>query len=102
MNGVLAVAASATATPDTIGGNTENLSSMHKHRQMKTGTVCLSHATGVGVLQETLQQGIMPLTRGLNTGRHDIHGQKSVQFIKPAKFQFYARGVQRSVAFAAQ
>jgi hypothetical protein len=73
MNGILAIPTPATATAQTIGSDTKNLATMHKHSKMKTGTVALSQPSGIWILQKTIEQGIMPLPSGLNTGRHILH-----------------------------
>lgn len=66
MNGILTVAASATATAYAIGGNTDDFTSVNKHGNVKAGAVCLTHPTSIGIIKKVLEQGIVPLTSGLH------------------------------------
>lgn len=73
MNRVLAIAATAAATANTIRRYAQNPPTMYQHRQMKACAVCLPQATCVGILQKTIEQGIVPVASGLNISRHDVH-----------------------------
>lgn len=90
MNRILAVAASATATAETVRSDTENLAAMHKHSKMKACAITLSQTACVRILQKTIEQGIMPLPSGLNTGRHIVHKRWRCNHNHLSRFQFYA------------
>jgi hypothetical protein len=66
VNGILTVTTSATATAYAIRGYTDDFPSMDKHGNVKAGAINLSHPTGIGICQKSLEQGIMPLTSRLH------------------------------------
>lgn len=66
MDRILAVPTSTTTTTDTIGCDTHDLAAMNEHRNMKARIVGLLQSAGIGILQKTLQQGVVPLLRGLH------------------------------------